>query len=749
MPSPSRRAKPRTPLAARPRVEQLEGREVPATLIGLTTADTLVTFDSASPGKILTTVAVTGLAGGESLVGIDYRPANGQLYGITTGSRVYTLDPSSGVATAVGGGFTPALSGTAFAVDFNPLVDRIRVVGNDGQNLRIDPTTGQVVNNTADTPLVFDPADPQNQGFFGTSGGAITPNPQVTGAAYTRNFDATANKNVTTLYGIDSNQDLLVQIGSPDGTPNNPNGGQVVVVDQIRDATTFARIDFNATNGFDIEAGTDKAFAVTAGASGSTLYGINITSGAATSVGSVGGGLTLEGLAIAPPAAGSGTFSLSGSTFTFPANRAALGVTVTRTGGASTAATVNYATADGSAVGGADYLPVSGTLSFGVGETTRTIFLLLPSGPPAPAPAKTFTLTLSAPTNGATLGSTTSATVTIPAVSATPGPGQTAAPKPTRFFAVGAGVGGGPRVVVYDAVTRVQVADFFAYESTFRGGVQVATGDVNRDGVEDIIVGTGPGGGPRVRVFDGSTLATGGTPAGLADFFAYEDTFRGGVQVSAGDVNGDGYIDIITGVGVGGGPRVRAFAGGPAGVGGTPNAPTGLLDFFAYEAEFRGGVNVGSGNFNNDKFADVIAGAGVGGGPRVQIFSGADRSVLANYFAYDPNVRTGVQVAGGDVNGNGRADVIAGTGAGGGPNVKIFDGTTTTPAASFFAYASTFNGGVRVATLDANVSGATNIVTAPGPGAALAVKVFDGTGTQVGADLPPLDAAFAGGLYVG
>ena len=256
------RAWPRA-LAARLHLESLEAREVPATLIGLTNVNSLVTFDSATPGTLIgSAVAVTGLTAGDVLVGIDYRPATNTLYGLgRVSSQLYTIaytpGGSTAAATAVGASFTPALSGTNFGVDFNPVVDRLRVLGDDEQNLRIVPTTGQVVGNAADTSLAYDPADPLNQGFFdnnadGDFNPATNPTPPptaantaITGAAYTQG--AAAGTGTTTLYGIDSTNGLLVQIGSPDGTPNNPNGGQVVVVDRIRDAS-FNPITFSAQN---------------------------------------------------------------------------------------------------------------------------------------------------------------------------------------------------------------------------------------------------------------------------------------------------------------------------------------------------------------------------------------------------------------------------------------------------------------------------------------------------------------------
>ena len=155
-----------------------------------------------------------------------------------------------------------------------------------------------------------------------------------------------------------------------------------------------------------------------------------------------------------------------------------------------------------------------------------------------------------------------------------------------------------------------EVASFFAYDPAFPGGVSVAAGDVTGDGVAEIITGAGPGGGPHVRAF---SLA-GGVVTEVASFFAYDPAFPGGVSVAAGDVTGDGVAEIITGAGPGGGPHVRAFsvAGGVA---------TEVASFFAYDPAFPGGVNVAAGDLTGDGVAEIITGAGPGGGPHVRAFS--------------------------------------------------------------------------------------------------------------------------------
>jgi hypothetical protein len=287
---------------------------------------------------------------------------------------------------------------------------------------------------------------------------------------------------------------------------------------------------------------------------------------------------------------------------------------------------------------------------------------------------------------------------------------------------------------VFQAGSAVVKYDFFPYEPTFTGGVRVAVGDVNGDGLMDVITGTGPGGGPNVKVFDGKTGSL------LQSFFAYDAGFSGGVFVAAGDVNGDGKADIITGTDAGGGPHVKVFNGGDG---------TELRSFFAFDAGFTGGVRVAAGDVNGDGKADIIVGAGPGGGPQVKVFDGTNSSVLKSFFAFDPAFHNGIFVAAGDLNGDGFSDVIAGPDSGGGPNVKVFDGKTGSLDASFFALPPTFTGGVRVAAGDVNGDGTPDLITGPGAGGGPNVKIFDGSTDALLKSFFAFDAGFTGGVYVG
>jgi hypothetical protein len=152
--------------------------------------------------------------------------------------------------------------------------------------------------------------------------------------------------------------------------------------------------------------------------------------------------------------------------------------------------------------------------------------------------------------------------------------------------------------------------------------------------------------------------------AGLKDFLAYEGSFRGGVMVAGGDVDGDGRDDVVTGTGVGGGPRVVTFSGADDHV---------ISNFFTAEDTFRGGVLVATGDVDGDSQDDVIAGTGVGGGPVVRVFDGLSRRELAHFLADDAAFRGGVRVAAADVNGDGRDDVVAHTRHGNDDLLAVFD----------------------------------------------------------------------------
>lgn len=205
----------------------------------------LLIFNPTAVGDGIVTKSLTGLQPGESILGIDFRPVNGQLYALGSSSRMYTINLSSGVATQVGAGvFSTLLSGTDFGFDFNPLVDRIRVVSNTGQNLRVNPNDGLVV---------------------AVDGNLNPASPMASSAAYTNNFAGTTS---TVLLVIDHGTDKLY-------TQNPPNNGTLVEVGSLG-------IDLNSSNGFDIGSRSNTGYLVATAGSSTGLYTVNLASGQAS-----------------------------------------------------------------------------------------------------------------------------------------------------------------------------------------------------------------------------------------------------------------------------------------------------------------------------------------------------------------------------------------------------------------------------------------------------------------------------------
>jgi len=246
-------------------------------VIVLTASNKLLSFDRATPATIRTTATVTGLQSGENLIGIDYRPADGQLYGVGSTGRIYTLNGATGAATlkstlAADGADTSlpftALAGTEFGVDFNPAADRLRIVGNTGQSLRVNVDTGAT---TTD----------------GSINGGVA-NTAVSAAAYTNSFAGTAG---TTLFVIDAVNGMLY-------TQNPPNNGTLANPVPLGVAPT-------GVAGFDIDGRTNTGYAVMTVGGARNLYTINLsaTANAAALVAAIGASEDLRGVAVRTPSA--------------------------------------------------------------------------------------------------------------------------------------------------------------------------------------------------------------------------------------------------------------------------------------------------------------------------------------------------------------------------------------------------------------------------------------------------------------
>ncbi len=249
------------------------------TIYAVDSMNMLITFGALRPDQVQRRVTIGGLAANEKVEGIDFGPVDGRLYAIGSSSRIYILDTMTGAATAVSAmPFTPALEGTRFGFDFNPVPNRIRLHGNLNQNLRLVPRLNGATDGTVgvvDGALTYAPGD---------AGAGQTPN--IGGTAYT---NSVAGATTTTLYAIDFTRDVLVTLA-------DPNNGVV---------TTVGPLGVNTTGdvGFDIAGNNGTAYVTLTsggGFTGSMLYVINLNSGALFPVGGVANAAPLRGIAIAP-----------------------------------------------------------------------------------------------------------------------------------------------------------------------------------------------------------------------------------------------------------------------------------------------------------------------------------------------------------------------------------------------------------------------------------------------------------------
>jgi hypothetical protein len=306
------------------------------------------------------------------------------------------------------------------------------------------------------------------------------------------------------------------------------------------------------------------------------------------------------------------------------------------------------------------------------------------------------------------------------------------------------GPGGGPHIRAFTHTGSVDsITNIFAYDQAFRGGVFLDVGDIDADGADEIIVGAGPGAGPHLRVFERD-----GEQRGI-QFFPFHPDFRGGLTVASGDVDGDGKDEIgvcqasdgqawckvyrynnkqeilaywnvfgtaevgariafgdidndgkdevIIGAGPGGGPHVRVYDIGTKVVSG-PNQGATLkpISFFAFHPHNRSGVDVAAGDVDGDGKAEIAVSQLEGDEAWIKVYRyNSAQTVLGNWRAYPAGVTSGAYISMGDVNGDGRDNILTGPGRGGGPQVRAFYADGTPLPLNFFAYNAAFRGGVR------------------------------------------------------
>ncbi len=277
----------------------------------------------------------------------------------------------------------------------------------------------------------------------------------------------------------------------------------------------------------------------------------------------------------------------------------------------------------------------------------------------------------------------------------------------SRSLVVSVASGAPPTVTRFDGAGN-ELTSFDAYGGAFSGGVRVAMGDVDGDGVDEIVTVAGPGGGPQVRVFENDGSLRG-------QFFAYDQDQHHGVFVAAGDVDGDGVDEIIVSPDAGGGGEVRIF-----------DMNGEQREFFRPFDATSKSLRVAAGDVDGDGEDEIVVGLGAGGRPRVRVYE-ASGAFIAEFDAYAPTYNKGIFVGTGDVDGDGVEEIVTGTDVGGGPHVRVFNKRGNVRA-SFFAYDEAFRGGVRIAVGDIDGNGTAEIYTAAGPGGGPHVRIFSAEG---------------------
>lgn len=333
-------------------VNNNDGNEILAPSVGVTAllqGNRITSFNAQTSVALTQTLSITGLQTGETMLAIDYRPATGELYGVSSGSRVYVINPANGAARAVNSTpFTPAIDGTAIGIDFNPTADLLRLVSNNGQNLRINPVTGTVA------------------GTDGAINGAT--GAKISSVAYTENY---AGATSTILYDIDPvNKKLYKQ--------ETPNSGTLVEVGGLG-------VDATAVSDFDITPDSKSALATITVGGIQGLYGIDLANGRAYKAYTVNVNVLSVAIFTNPVAY---AVSTNNELLTFnPANPA---TPVTKT--------ISGLQANEQIVG-IDFRPVNGQL-YGLGNTSRLYTINITSG----AATQVGTVAFEVPLSGTLFG---------------------------------------------------------------------------------------------------------------------------------------------------------------------------------------------------------------------------------------------------------------------------------------------------------------------------------------------------------
>ena len=251
---------------------------------------------------------------------------------------------------------------------------------------------------------------------------------------------------------------------------------------------------------------------------------------------------------------------------------------------------------------------------------------------------------------------------------------------------------GGPQIMIYrmEGSELVLLDQFFAYDEAYRGGLNLASGNTDGSDRSSLILSPTSGNTPHVKVFKYLDFAF----TLKAHAFAYDEDFRGGVNIATGDLDGDSQAEVITAPAGEGGPNIRVYS--------YSSGNLDLLDWeFTYDEDFHGGVNINTGDLNGDAQAELIVAPMSHGGPNVRVYTlqNNNLSLLDWLFVYDEDFHGGLNVKAQDLNNDGKAELVVAPKAGGGPNLRVynFQGSVFELLDWFWAYDESFFGGVNIA----------------------------------------------------
>ncbi len=278
---------------------------------------------------------------------------------------------------------------------------------------------------------------------------------------------------------------------------------------------------------------------------------------------------------------------------------------------------------------------------------------------------------------------------------------------------------------------KIKIPTVTRHFSATENGNSLAVGDLGNDDIAEIVVGAPYGAWPEVRLLrgDGSQIAS---------FLAYEKEMTQGVTVAIGTLHG--HTEIVTGTGTGAVAQVRVFD-----VHGKEKRIAG--GFFPYGKDFKGGVNVAVGDIDGDGHTEIITAPGPTGGPHVQIWSN-DGKKKGDFFAFENASTVGLHVVVGDLNGDGKAEIVAALGGPSSPIVRVFDGVTYEKLREFTAIGRGFEGGLNLAIGDVDDDRKNDILVAPNGNGGPHVHAYHTDGTLIGAFFSQ-NQTYRGGVILG